>query len=1014
MTDHPAPFSRHLLLWILLLNLLVGVMAASSLYATRLDSIEKTRTGAENLALSLERDIAGTFDKIDLGLLNLVDIHTREMARPRFDAAVWNQALIHQRTRHSLLNGVRATDAAGNVVYGLEAGSKSGTSIADRDYFIRLHDNADAGLVMTPPVFGRTTQTWVVALARRLNDRDGKFAGIVYAIVPLEHFRQMFSQIKLDGGASVAFRDGNMRVIVRHPSLPGAGDVGASKISAEFVQALRARADDGSYRVDAGSIDGIPRLHAYRRNVAYGFYINVGFAQVDFLSQWRGELFRTLGLVALFAIITALLGWQARKTWQAQQSGLLELQLSDRRFRSLFVNMTEGMALHEMVFDAQGRAVNYRILEVNPAYEAHTGLSAGQVVGKLATEVYGAPDAPYLEAYAAVVSGGQAVSMESHVPSMDRYFRILAYSPQAGQFVSVFEDITARKKVEESTRLMATVFSGSDEANLITDAHNRIITVNPAFCRLTGYSLEEVRGKNPSFLSAGITPREVYAQMWEALTRDDRWEGEMWDRRKSGETYPKWLSISIVRDSEGNISNYIGTFVDIAERKASEERMRHLVHFDVLTGLPNRANLQERLPQMLSFAKRNNKQMALMLIDLDRFKVINDTLGHHAGDELLIQVAQRLSLCVRESDMIARLGGDEFVVVLPVIDAPADAAHVAGKIVNAVSQPYAFENSEMRTSPSIGICLFPDDAADIGDMLKNADVAMYHAKSRGRNNYQFFTEAMQIAALQRMSIESDLRRALEQHQFVLHYQPQLDLRSGRVSGVEALVRWEHPQRGLVPPMDFIPIAEETGLIVPLGDWVLREACRQLSAWQAIGISGIEMSVNLSASQFLDPQLPARIRGMLKEFNLSAGSLDLEITESMSMSSPAATIAAMDILIEHGMSLSIDDFGTGYSSLSYLKLFPIRTLKIDRSFVKDIETDTNDAEICDVTVLLAHKLGLDVVAEGVETEAQLKYLHSIGCEKIQGFLISKPLRADEAETFLRNDAPMKGLGTIDLW
>jgi diguanylate cyclase (GGDEF)-like protein/PAS domain S-box-containing protein len=604
--------------------------------------------------------------------------------------------------------------------------------------------------------------------------------------------------------------------------------------------------------------------------------------------------------------------------------------------------------------------------------------------------------------------------MESHVSSMDRYFRILAYSPQAGQFVSVFEDITARKKVEESTRLMATVFSGSEEANMITDAENRIITVNPAFCRLTGYSLDEVRGKNPSFLSAGITPREIYIVMWEALSRDDRWEGELWDKRKSGEIYPKWLSISTVRDSEGKVSNYIGTFVDIAERKAAEERMRHLAHFDVLTGLPNRANLQERLPQMLSFAKRNSKQMALMLIDLDRFKVINDTLGHHAGDELLMQVAQRLSLCVRESDMIARLGGDEFVVVLPVVDGPADAAHVAGKIVNSISQPYAFESSEMRTSPSIGICLYPDDAADIGDMLKNADVAMYHAKSLGRNNYQFFTEAMQIAALQRMSIESDLRRALEQHQFVLHYQPQLDLRSGRVSGVEALVRWEHPQRGLVPPMDFIPIAEETGLIVPLGDWVLREACRQLSTWQARGIAGIEMSVNLSASQFLDPQLPVRIRDMLKEYNLSAGSLDLEITESMSMSSPAATIAAMDILIEHGMSLSIDDFGTGYSSLAYLKLFPIRTLKIDRSFVKDIETDTNDAEICDVTVLLAHKLGLDVVAEGVETEAQLKYLHSIGCEKIQGFLISKPLPADEAEVFLRNEAPMEGLGTIDLW
>jgi predicted signal transduction protein with EAL and GGDEF domain len=380
----------------------------------------------------------------------------------------------------------------------------------------------------------------------------------------------------------------------------------------------------------------------------------------------------------------------------------------------------------------------------------------------------------------------------------------------------------------------------------------------------------------------------------------------------------------------------------------------------------------------------------------------------------LVQVAQRLALAVRDSDIVARLGGDEFVVVLPGVESPADAAHIAEKIVQTISAPYLIDSTELRTSPSIGICLYPDDAAEIGDLLKNADVAMYHAKARGRSNFQFFTEQMQVAAARRLSIESDLRSALTLRQFVLHYQPQLDLRNGRLSGVEALVRWQHPQRGLVPPMQFIPIAEETGLIVPLGEWVLHEACRQLAAWRADGIDGIAMSVNLSASQFLDPGLPDRIRSILDEFDLDAGSLALEVTESMSMQSPATTIAMMQVLTDHGLSLSIDDFGTGYSSLAYLKLFPISTLKIDRSFVKDIEIDPNDADICDVTVLLAHKLGLDVVAEGVETAAQLKYLHSIGCEKIQGYLLSKPLDAAAAGEFIRNRPPLTELGTIELW
>lgn len=719
----------------------------------------------------------------------------------------------------------------------------------------------------------------------------------------------------------------------------------------------------------------------------------------------------------LFVRIGSLLS--ARKLTRENEVGQRKrheqaLHQSENRFRTLFGNITEGMALHELVHDADGKTVNYRILDVNPAYVTHTGLGAMEVVGRLATEAYGTPTAPFLDAYTKVIATHEPADFEIFFPPMEKYFRVRAYAMLHDQFATVFEDITARKTHEEEIRIMATVFSNSNEAILITDAENRILAVNAAFTMLTGYEQEEVVGHNPRMLSAGRTSKETFQQLWSSLSTNNAWQGELWDRRKSGEIYPKWLSISAVRDASGKIVNYIGSFLDISERKASEERVRYLAHHDPLTDLPNRYSLQLQLAQALALVSRSGRKLALMLIDLDNFKTINDTLGHQTGDRLLIEVAKRLGLCMRQSDFVARLGGDEFIIVLPDIDSPADAAHAADKILHAISEPYYIDGVELRTSPSIGICLYPDDALQSDELIKSADMAMYNAKAQGRGNYQFFTEQMQVAAITRLAIEADLRIALDRNQFELHYQPQLDLRTARIVGVEALIRWHHPSRGLLSPLEFIPIAEESGLIGRLGDWVLREACRQLADWHARGMDHLHVSVNLSASQFLDPKLPVRIAEILGTLGLDARHLDLEITESMSMKSPADTVSVMRSLTAQGASLSIDDFGTGYSSLSYLKLFPISTLKIDRSFVKDIETDPNDADICDVTVLLAHKLGLEVVAEGVETEAQLKYLLSIGCEKIQGYLISKPLPAEAVERFMRNNRPIDGLGTIDLW
>lgn len=645
----------------------------------------------------------------------------------------------------------------------------------------------------------------------------------------------------------------------------------------------------------------------------------------------------------------------------------------------------------------------------NRAFERMLGATAGEILGKTDYDFLSPELADFFrQKDREAIAADEPRVNEEWLPHAEKGQSILletiktALPGVSGRPIGVLgigRDMTERKRAEENLHLMSRVFSNSGEAILIADANNRILAVNREFTRLTGYSEEEAIGKDPRFLSSGNTPREVYQEMWATLARNDYWQGELWDRRKSGEPYPKRLSISVVKDSAGQIVNYIGSFEDITDRKAAEDKIRHLAHHDPLTGLPNRFSLYERIEQGMAFARRFEKSLAVMLIDLDRFKQINDTLGHNAGDQLLVQVAKRLQRSVRDSDIVARLGGDEFVVVLSGITTQADAAEIAGKIVEHVAAPYSIAGNELRTSPSIGICLYPEDAAETSELIKNADIAMYHAKATGRCNYQFYTEQMRTDVAQRVTAEHELAIALEQGQFVLHYQPQVALDSGKVIGVEALVRWQHPSRGLIYPGDFIALAEETRLIIPLGQWVLEQACQQLSQWHAAGLGDLHMSVNLSALQFQDNNLPALIRQVVAQSGLSASHLQLEITESMAMRDPEENIVMMKALTDIGVKLVLDDFGTGYSSLAYLKLFPISTVKIDRSFVKDVDTDENDAAICEITMLLARKLGMQVVAEGVETDAQLGFMAGIGCQRIQGYLFSKPITAESIAGFI---------------
>ena len=571
-----------------------------------------------------------------------------------------------------------------------------------------------------------------------------------------------------------------------------------------------------------------------------------------------------------------------------------------------------------------------------------------------------------------------------------RKLELIARVRSACSLVAALRDLRAER---EQLRLAAKVFESGGEGILITDADKRIVLVNQAFTKITGYPSEEVLGQSPALLASGLHERAFYHEMWQALQRDGYWQGEISNRRADGQIYPQWNSISAVCDEAGAVSHYIATFADLTERKAQEERIRYLAQHDALTGLPNRALMHDRLQQAMVQADNHGERLALFSIDLDNFKTINDSLGYPFGDHLLQEVARRLRDCVHEGDTVSRLGGDEYLVLCYGVGGAEDAGQRAWAMIQSLVRPCRLDGVEASVTPSIGISLHPEDGGDRDSLLKNANAALQHAKQSGRNNYQFFAPEMNVRAFERLSMENSLRHALEREEFVLHYQPQVDLESGVIVGVEALLRWQHPEMGLVSPMQFIPIAEQSGLIVPIGAWVLEEACRQGRRWLDAGLPPLHMAVNLSALQFRQRNLEQTVADALDAAGFDPQWLELELTESVVMAGAESTIGVLHRFKEMGVRLSIDDFGTGYSSLSYLKRFPLDTLKIDRSFISDCGHDGDGAAIVAAIIGMAQSLRLQVVAEGVEDTDQLDFLCRHSCDVMQGYWFSRPLVAE---------------------
>ncbi len=652
-----------------------------------------------------------------------------------------------------------------------------------------------------------------------------------------------------------------------------------------------------------------------------------------------------------------------------------------------------------------------RFVLVNRRFQELFGLNREAVAGKTMAELFPARDNTQdMAADARVIERQQPSQREETIAIggeprtfITSRFPLISSGHGVYGVGCIRTDISERKSMEERLHLAKLVIDTTSEAVVVTNTRGEIVDINDAYTQITGYDREELLGRNPRITQSGHHDKAFFEGMWRELTGRGQWAGEIWDRRKNGDIYPKWLTINAIRDSEKRTTHYVGVFTDISEKKATENKLKNLAFYDPLTELPNRLFFRERLDEALLASRRHGQRTALMFIDLDRFKDVNDTLGHTAGDELIAQASRRIVDSLRDTDTVARLGGDEFTVILTELENEESAGHVAQQIIERIQEHFLLFGTEVFISASIGISLYPEDGEDSDTLIKNADTAMYHAKENGRGNCQFFRAEMNERMLRRVTLERDLRRALENGEFILHYQPRYVLETGQMAGSEALIRWNHPGEGLISPAEFIPVAEETNLIIPIGEWVLREACRQTIAWHRQELGLLHISVNLSSRQFQQQNLTQLIRDTLLETGLDPDFLELEITESVVTENPEEAARLLLELRQMGVHIAIDDFGTGYSSLAYLKRFPIDALKIDRSFIQDLPDDPEDAAIVESIIAMARSLGINVVAEGVESAAQRTFLKERGCREVQGFYFSKPLPAPALTELLKAPA-----------
>lgn len=978
-----------------IMNIFMISLLAYTLHSSREREKAEARTSIKNLTLLLEKSVSSSTQEIDLSL-NTLQTYIEKELREKKQINHKEMSLFIQKQKNWIGSGaqIHIADAKGQVKFGdSDLGGKASNYVNYRFFKEAQRKNTDQ-LFVTKLIRDPNGQGWILLFARRYNQADGTFAGVITATLPASYFNNLITELDVGPKGVVLVQDLDMRIIARYPLLKTQnGQVGFVGGPPELSQLVHAGAQSSTIYTRR-TTDKVPRMGHFRRLSNMPVFVVVALGEEDYLVQWYEDIIEAVLLELLFLAVTTFVGWLL---WHQIRANML----ANHRSRMLLRNAQDG--IH--VLDRQGK-----LLQGSDSFFRMIGSTPQAALGKTLSywdNNYNKAELQELINRGISTPGG--IRFETcYLKAQGECYpvevsSVLVHLDDDEVFFCSARDITERKKAEENLRIAATAFD-SQVGMMITDPHLVILRTNHAFTEITGYSEQELIGYTPKILQSGLHDKNFYTSMWNHIRTTGSWQGEIWNKRKNGELYQQNILIAAVRDEHGQTTHYIATITDISAYKAAEEKVHLLAFYDSLTKLPNRSLFLEHLEQSMREAKDKKQLGAVLLIDLDNFKAINDTAGHETGDYLLQQIATRLLECVKANHMVARLGSDEFVVLLDHLgssemEAIPQLEKTAKYILQTLIQPYFLADSEYHNSASIGISLFGIEACEnIQDPIKRADMALSDAKNYGRNTYRFFDPEIQSQVQERAEIDTGLRQALEKNQLVLYYQPQVN-GAQQVTGVEALLRWLHPVKGMISPARFIPVAEENGFIITLGQWVLESACQQLSDWAKYPQTAhLSMAVNVSASQFARDEFVQDVLDILEHTQAPAHLLKLELTESALVMRVEDIIEKMMTLKRYGVVFSLDDFGTGYSSLTYLQRIPIDQLKIDQGFVRDIVVSANDAEIAKMIIVLAKTLGIAVLAEGVETEAQREVLEKYGCYHYQGYLFGKPMPIDEFEQY----------------
>ena len=979
---------------------------------------ERTNREAEircqNIALAVDLQLSNEISKIDLSLKTVaaeLDYHIRK-GRTERDQQV--RALIaRQKAALPEAEAWSITDAEGTILFHEGDGASPSFTAADRDYFRDLKSGRVTGLAISKPIKSRLTGNWVVVLARAIGDSEGRFDGIVVVPLPVKSLNQMLSGFELGRRGVINLRDADMGLITRFPERQSnyQASIGDTRVSRTLLDRVASGQTQATYRAVA-PFDNLERVFSFRTLSNAPIHVLAGISKEDFLEEWRNTAWQVSGVVFLLLVACNAALVLFYRQWRLQQQTALALREGNTRLEASLQHLRER---DDALLAAQqaGLLGTYSLDIATGSWvcseqmDTIFGIDAGfphtvegweqlmhpddrsRMIRYFATEVVEKRGA-FDQEYRIVRPCDGRVAWVHGLGRLD-----LDPAGQPVRMSGTIQDVSARCAADDRLHLTQEVFLNTTEGVLITDNHGTILETNPAFTRITGYSAEEAKGQNPRILKSGAQDAAFYVTLWRVLLTTGSWDGEFVNLRKDGAIYVQHTRIFSIYDAQGNIVRFAAVISDVTRFKENQQRLEHLAYFDALTSLPNRALLTERMRQAMAECQRQSgRLLGVCCLDLDGFRDINDRLGHHIGDQFLVEVAQRLSRCASAGDTVARLGGDEFVVLFCALENRRDAINAVARLLATSAEAYTLGKFRAEITLSVGVALYP--AADTEEpdvLLRQADQAMYDAKRHGKNRMSFFDVESERDQREHQALHDRLVEALAQDEFRLHYQPKVCLRSGSVTGVEALLRWQHPERGLLPPLEFLPVIEASELTLPLGEWILHEALRQQRRWQSQGLS-INMSVNIFGLHLQREDFIERLDAILREHpDVDPRTLELEVVETTALENLEEVTARIRGCMELGVGFALDDFGTGYSSLTYLRQLPVDLVKIDRSFVRDMLDNPDDQSLVESIVGMAHTLGRQVVAEGVETIEHGVLLIRCGCDSAQGYGIARPMEPE---------------------